>query len=209
MRIDFCKTVHIFFFVVLLPALSIVLVYIMNLFLEPFKSSWYFSFIDSLGGIGAYAFLYIQFDRYAWKWQVFRLCRLIDFPDLSGRWKGEIVSSYDKRTNSIPAVLEIRQTFSKICLDLYTEKSSSVSILSDFVKEQNGQLAVHHEYQNAPNEKAESTMHAHYGTARVVYFKDDNSLRGSYYNAGQHDRGHVGSLTFSFDSEKLLGRFNK
>ena len=162
-----------------------------------------------MGGIGAYAFLFVQFDRYAWRWAPFRFCHLTEYPNLSGRWQGKIISSFDNRQSDMLAILEIRQTFSKIHLDLYTEKSSSVSILADFAKEPNGQIAVHYEYQNIPNAKAEATMHPHCGTARLVYFKDEKSLSGSYYNASQHGRGHVGSLEFLFKDNNLIGKFGE
>ena len=89
---------------------------------------------------------------------------------------------------------------------MYFEKSSSVSLIADFVKERNGDTALHFEYANDPSEKAEKTMHIHYGVAKLIYHPDTNKISGSYYNSGQHDRGNYGTVDLHFDNKKKTNR---
>src|SRR5262245_16244720 len=42
--------------------------------------------------------LYWLFDRYLWAWPIFRAFRIVDFPDLRGRWAGQLKSSYNGGT---------------------------------------------------------------------------------------------------------------
>lgn len=205
MKINLTKTPQIIFFIFVLPALSIVMVLIMNYLLLPFKNLWFYPFIDTFGAIGAYALLYSQFNHYAWRWSVFSTLGIVDSPFIGGRWKGNFVSSFDKRKS--PAVLEIRQTFSQINICLYCKKSFSISLIADFIKHDDGKVELHYEYHNEPLVNTGKTMHGHDGVVKLIYYKKDKVLKGSYYNSSQHQRGNIGSLSFEFAGKELLGKF--
>lgn len=205
MKIDLSKPPQVFFFIGIISAFSILIVFILNFLLKPFSYSWYFPLVDSLGFVGSYIFIFNLFNNHFWSWPIFKFFKIVEFPDLRGRWEGTISSSY--RNKKILAFLEIRQTFSKIDIDVYCQESQSTSIMAEFVEE-NGKLALHHEYQNRPNELAKKTMNIHYGTARLCYFDDKNILKGSYYNVNRFKRGHIGNLKFHFRDKKLLRRFS-
>ena len=205
MRINLRKFTHILFFLIVMPGLSVLVVLLQNQLLKPLSGEWYFPFIESFGFVGAYAFLFVLFDNYFWKSSVFRLLRIVIFPNLQGRWKGKIVTSFDNK--AIKTFIEIRQTFSAIHVDMYPPQSQSTSLTADFIRAENDQLELHYEYRNEPNEEAGDTMNPHNGTAKLIYFKDKNILRGSYYNANRYDRGNTGSLEFKFRSKKLLGSY--
>ncbi len=207
MSISFSKPQHILVFGLILPALSIPLVFITNWICRQFIHPDYLIFVDTFGVIGAYGFLYSLFDNFVWKWPLLRMLGIVDGPDLSGRWRGTLISSFDGK-KEVPAVLEITQTFSAIRVDMYFEKSSSTSLLASFVRERNGQLALHYEYQNDPNEIADETMNVHYGSARLVYVQDRHNLDGTYYNPDRYERGHFGTIRISFQSHVLLHRFS-
>lgn len=207
MRIDLSKAPQLALFVIALPILSVLLVFILNYLLHPLAQEWYFPLIDSLGFFGAYGFLYTQFNSRGWQWLFFRYLGVVNFPNLNGRWKGTIISSYDSRNSKIATFLEIRQTFSDVFIDMYTEKSRSTSLIADFIKAKNDQIELHYEYSNEPNEKADTTMHGHNGVVRLTYLEDKGLLKGSYYNANRHERGHIGSLEFRFQGKNLLRRF--
>jgi SMODS-associating 2TM, beta-strand rich effector domain len=81
-------------------------------------------------GIGRYEFLakigliatvataaWVAFERYLWRWPIFRTLGLVDVPDLNGYWKGEVrrVGSPAPR----PVTIRIRQTLTM--LTIYSE----------------------------------------------------------------------------------------
>lgn len=204
MKINLTKTTQVLFFIIVLPLLSIVLVSILNFILQPFNHFWFYSYLDTVGILGAYIFLYSQFNSYAWKWSIFTFFRVVDTPNLSGRWKGNFESSFNNK--KMQGYLEIQQTFSKTEVCLYCKESHSQSVIADFVKLSNGVIELHYEYHNEPNVNSKKTMHGHDGVVKLQYCSIDKSLKGSYYNSSQHDRGHIGSLSFKFESEKILGK---
>jgi len=205
MRINLTKPSHVIFFIVIIPGLSVLVVYMLNYLLHGLAKEWYFPLIDNLGFVGAYATLFASFNLYFWKLPMFRRFGIVCFPNLHGRWRGEVISSYDNQKRT--AFLEIRQTYFGINIDMYCQKSMSTSKMADFVKTDNDQLELHYQYLNEPNESAKKTMNIHYGTARLCYFENKNTLEGSYYNANKHDRGHTGSLKFRLKGMELLKRY--
>lgn len=206
-RIDLTKTAQIIFFIIALPVLSVLVVLFVGLLLQPLKDNWYFPLIDGLGFIGAYIFLFSFFDKYAWKYSIFRHLRVVTVPYVGGRWKGYIESSYNGRATKYKTILEIEQTFSKIKTCLYTEQSFSSSLMANFVIAPNGRQELHYEYHNEPNGTATSTMHGHDGVAKLSFQRTPKQLTGSYYTTSQHNRGNIGSLHFKFESNKTCGCF--
>lgn len=92
---------------------------------------------------------------------------------------------------------------------MYLAESTSSSTVADFITEVNGQAGLHYEYLSKPNQEAKRSMNIHYGTAQLIYFKDNNLLKGEYYNQNKHGRGHTGNMKFEFEGKNLYFRFNK
>lgn len=205
MKINLTKTTQVIFFIIVLPLLSIVLVSMLNFIFQPLNHLWFYSYLDTVGVLGAYVFLFSQFNNYAWKWPIFRFFRVVDVPNLVGRWKGNFESSFNNK--KMQGYLEIQQTFSKIEVYLYCKESCSQSLIADFVKLSNGSFELHYEYHNEPYVNSKNTMHGHDGVVKLRYYLKDKSLKGSYYNSSQHDRGHTGSLSFKFVNEIILGKY--
>ena len=205
MKINLSKISQIFFFVVVLPLLSVLLVSSLNFILQPLNHLWFYSYLDTIGILGAYVFLYSQFNSYVWDWWMFRFFRIVEVPNLSGRWRGDFISSFNN--TKMKSYLEIKQTFSKIEVFLYGIESSSKSLIADFVELDNGDFELHYEYHNEPYVNATKTMHGHDGVVKLRYFPKERLLKGSYYNSSQHDRGHGGLLSFKLGSKNLKGGF--
>ncbi len=207
MKIDPEKTSHLLFFFICLPALSVGFSYALNAMLQAIStkhpSSWYF-LIDTVGAIGAYGLLYKLFDLYLWKYLPWKAFGTVDVPNIEGRWKGEIFSSYDGRNSPIESVLEIKQTFSQVKVCMYMKKSYSYSLVAGFVKEQTEETTLHFEYLNIPNDQASDTMSPHFGTAFLVLHSDTNKIYGEYYNSPRFSRGHAGRYEFKFHQKVLL-----
>lgn len=198
MPIDLKKTSHILFFVVFLPALSVWLSQLTRYI--PNINEW----IDKPTTIVIYGILFFIFDKYIWSWPIFRLLKIVEIPDLRGRWKGRQISTFKKDGKNVvsSAVLEIRQTFSSINVKAFYEKSESHNEASYLTKSNDSQF-LYYTYDNEPNALKEGTMQRHWGTARLEYLEKEKRLIGKYFNS----IGNLGDVDFKFMSEKLINRY--
>lgn len=204
MGIDPRRTSHLILFIFALPAASVGLAWLSFHALSAVQWRGAFA-LDGLGALGAYGVLYKLFDRWAWRWPLFRILRVVDVPDMSGRWRGELRSSRADQP-SIPSVVEIEQEFSRARVHMYFGRSRSYSVMAQFVRDANGVAALHYEYHNQPGYDAPETMHAHYGTARLTCIPGKSRIEGEYYNRGRDDRGYVGGISCAFAGKALLRR---
>src|SRR5581483_9929978 len=148
-----------------------------------------------------------------WKWPIFKW--LINLPNLNGRYKGELVSSYinpetgQKMKND--CVLEIRQTSSSIHMHSYYSRkgenlqiSSSHSILVDVEEGRDGLFQLMYFFINEP-EVHQTDMYVHSGAGKFKYYPDKKVLEGTYYNQRKND----GTIWVQFEQKELLGRLLK
>lgn len=197
------------FFIICLLLISLALVKGFYLLLSLFRYEipWW---MESPSVFGTMALLYFLFDRYFWRWDLFRKIRFIKVPNLNGRWIGSISSSFHNHETQTPAVIEIQQTSSKILVAMYLQESSSKSILSSFVTCDDGQCELHYEYANIPQADAKETMRIHFGTAQLrCYEESDSIFLGGCYYCSARDRATYGTMKFSKEGEKLLRRFSR
>ena len=157
-------------------------------------------------GIGLLFSILNIFDKYAWKWSVFRWFGIVTIPNLEGRWKGTIESSYNG-SSTHEAILEICQTFSKIGINLYTATSESRSLIAGFSKDEGGQIRLYYLYQNTPHLiRAASTMISQQGSAVLKILKKGKLLDGCYYNSGR-ERNTFGELKFEWVQKERVDSF--
>ena len=71
------------------------------------------------------------FVSWAWKWKIFQDW-LVPFPCLSGKWDGEIVSTYNSENRSIPVNVVIKHHFFNIQIKVKTGESNSISTCGSF-----------------------------------------------------------------------------
>lgn len=201
MKIDFAKLSHILFFAGFLPLLSILLSWIFFK-LVPNPPFW----LETLSPLVAYGLLYSLFEKYYWCWKIFRILGVVSFPDLHGRWRGKQRSSYKQNgvNVEVQSFLEISQTFSKLLVRAYYEKSQSESVSANFT-EVNGESYLFYTYDNEPNSLKSGTMEAHKGTIKLKYLPKENRLIGSYFNS----IGNRGEVDFDFEQYDLIYRFAK
>lgn len=154
---------------------------------------------------GVLVCLYTAFDSYLWRWPIFHWLGIVDFPDLRGRWKGTITSSWGSQR--LPAVLEIVQTASSVRAAVYTFNSHSESQTAAFNIRGDGRPVLYYVYENTPNSAAAATMERHEGTAALTYFREKRLLESSYYTG--RGRQSQGEMSFYFETEALHGRFLK
>jgi hypothetical protein len=142
--------------------------------------------IDAPSSMAYYGLLYVLFDRKLWRNRFVRKFGLVRVPNLTGRWRGYLVTSFDGHMKRHPLVLNIFQSWTQIVVYLTTETSMSRSCTAVLQVDDPDGLALVYQYQNQPLANATRTMHMHFGTAMLRMSNEDN-LIGDYY-AGRDRR---------------------
>lgn len=184
---------------------------------EPLKSLIIYTEMFSIPFLISGIFLFI--NKIGWKKKY--LHWLVQVPNLNGRYKGELVSSYkDPDGNPVlkDLVIEIKQNASSIKVSSYSsdkgkdiQTSSSFSISEELVKDQYGFYILYFIYSNEVNTlqsqlfNQQTQIHNHFGFQRFKYFPDTKFLEGEYFN----QRQNLGTIKVWYEQEQLLGRFKK
>jgi len=135
--------------------------------------------------------IHFLFVSWAWKWKLFQGW-LVPFPCLSGKWSGEIISTYKSESQPIPINVVIKQHFLNIQIQLKTDESKSVSICGSFdIDEDRGIRRLIYSYQNDPKVAVRSHSEIHYGTVRLDISDDSKTLMGEYWT----DRKTTGEIS--------------
>ena len=123
------------------------------------------------------------FVSWAWKWKIFHDW-LVPFPCLSGKWDGEIVSTYNSENRSIPVNVVIKHHFFNIQIKVKTGESNSISTCGSFdIDEDRGLKQLIYSYQNNPKATVRERSEIHYGTTRLEINDDANILEGEYWTS--------------------------
>jgi hypothetical protein len=152
-----------------------------------------FWWLEAPAVFGLFGLFYGVFDRYLWKKPIFHKIRLIRIPDLNGIWKGYISSSFKPDVPRENVEVEINQSWTKIGISLRTGSSRSHSLTASVLTKDQNNILISYEYLNEPKYKAESSMHTHRGTCRLVLSPDRQRLEGEYYTG--RDRQNFGTLS--------------
>jgi hypothetical protein len=134
----------------------------------------------------------LAFDRWLWRWPGIR--RLARRPVLHGTWKTELKTSYATRKDEvIEAYLVIRQTYSKICVDMLFDRSRSTSMSGDLVRE-NGRCVLYYVFRSDKQTLERDENPPARGAAQLtVAAKPSVHLAGDYWmEHGTH--GHVATI---------------
>jgi hypothetical protein len=150
-----------------------------------FSPPWWLDAPSSLSFYGVY---YTLFDKYLWRNRLVRKLGLSKVPDLSGRWRGFLVSSFDGHTKRHDVLLQIFQSWTQVSIYLTTITSMSRSSVAEIQVSDPEGISLIYQYQNQPLSYAMKSMHMHQGTA-VLRLSDGNCLAGEYY-AGRDRRTH-------------------
>jgi len=142
--------------------------------------------LDAPSSLGFYGVLYSLFDRTLWQNRFVRKLGLVRVPNLTGRWPGYLISSFDGHVKRHGLMINIFQSWTQITVYLTTETSMSRSCAAVIQVNDPDGLALTYQYQNHPLANAMRTMHMHYGTA-VLRLSNDGILIGDYY-AGRDRR---------------------
>lgn len=175
--------------------ISVFLSYLINLFIKSinFEVPYYLDL--PISGMAIYYILFGLFDKYFWKFKIFRYLGIIKSENLSGKWNGYIKSSFDEYSKEIPSELNIKQTGTSIKIYGKFNESKSCSIHENFgIDEIDGAVSLFYFYKNDPSYDATKTMAKHEGAVKLKYDKEKNELTGYYFSG--RDRNNHGTLYF-------------
>lgn len=158
--------------------------------------------LDAPSGLAFYGTLYTLFDKHLWRTGIVRRLGLSTIPNLTGRWRGFLVSSYDGHTKRHDVVLHIFQSWTKISVYLTATTSMSRSLAAEIQVADPEGAALLYQYECQPLSTAMKSMHMHYGAAMLRLIKED-CLSGEYY-AGR-DRRTFGRLCCWREKDKGAG----
>jgi hypothetical protein len=147
--------------------------------------------VDAPSVLGFFGIFYKAFDKGIWHLRILRPIKLVKTPNLQGRWKGSVTSSYDSYKTKHDVAVEIRQTWTRIMITLTTTTSTSHSLTASITTQESNQTLTY-EYLNEPKPTAEDGMHTHRGTAILTLVDKEKKLEGQYYSG--RDRQNHGTL---------------
>ncbi len=174
-----------------LAALAIALAWIFSRLLAATHLSvpWW---IDAPSSMAFYGSLYALFDKRLWRSRFVRKLGLVRVPNLAGRWRGYLTSSFDGHAKHRDVRVQIFQTWTQVSIVLSTATSQSRSCVAAIQVADPDCISLIYQYENQPRASATKTMHMHYGTA-MLRIANGGFLTGDYY-AGR-DRGTFGRLS--------------
>lgn len=151
------------------------------------------------------------YDKKLWKkkW----LSWLVTVPNMNGRYKGELESSYQTNGSNtlLKCALEVSQMASSISVNLYVDnenklkRTDSESILENLepTKDSNVyRLSFNHTNRGQLDRWG---LKEHNGVTTLLYNITNRSFHGSYFN--EPKRKTYGKITVAFDSDQLQHKY--
>ena len=162
--------------------------------------------------LGTWALCYVVYDRWLWRFRLLGRQPLSAIPDLNGTWKGEIVSDTRKPGAQVPAVLNIKQTWSRIRVKFESEGSVSFSRMAMINVVGSLEEGLNYEFSNEPRvsvivgdaeQTATGMSLALRGTVLLSYSAKKHRLEGDYYTVGYGEQ-RLGNVCYTRMSKRLL-----
>ncbi len=145
------------------------------------------------------------FVKWGWRWKLLQGW-LVPFPDLNGSWQGTINTNWkDAKSNTpgpIPAILTIKQTFSRISCVMRTDEMESHSYAEGFQLDPGKQIKrLCYSYTSRPSISLRHRSTPHDGTILFnIIEKPKRILEGEYWT----QRQTTGTVGLVFCSNELL-----
>jgi len=151
------------------------------------------------------------FLKWGWKLPIFQDW-LVPFPNISGTWKGHIVSDWvnpetGQRIAPMSAMLTVKQSFFHLHCVLRTDEMTSHSYAEGFIIDPDRQLKIlAYTYTSKPRIIVSDRSRPHDGTALLeIIQKPEPKLTGRYWT----ERKTTGEMNFKFHSRDLLEEIPK
>ena len=140
-------------------------------------------------GLAIFGLLFLLFDHFLWKWDLFYKIGFIKIPNLNGIWDGDISSS-KKTQQKINTRVTIYQTYSNIRIRLETQYARSISLMTAFEIVDPACFNLSYEYLSEYRSPT-GEIKRHYGVTRIDIKVDANKVakqqRGYYYTEKNRD----------------------
>jgi hypothetical protein len=136
--------------------------------------------MDAPSSMAFYGALYAVFDRYLWRKRFVQKLGLARIPNLTGRWRGYLVTSFDGHAKQHDLMIHIFQSWTQIVVYLTTATSMSRSCTAVIQIDDPEGVSLVYQYENQPLANATRSMHMHYGTA-MLRISNGACLAGDYY----------------------------
>lgn len=148
-----------------------------------------YSAIFGVGSGAIFTLLYYLFDNFFWKIKIFGNI------DLSGKYQCEGVSKdkSQKEKDRFVGTITIKQTWTKISVNLKTDKSHSDSFMAKISQNGIGDVKLDYCYTNSTNQTNKDMVGVHTGTASIIF---SSEIKGKYYNQPD-DRMRYGELVLT------------
>lgn len=149
---------------------------------------------DPTSAVTFYALLYLTFNRWIWRWTLFRRIGLVSIPDLNGSWRGEMCSSFHNFEQQIAFQASIGQSWSKMVVRFSTGQSASHSETASFILNAGTGPTLSYTYLNRPRASEDPNLEMHQGTAVLIMRSLGPSARmeGEYYSSrGRANHGDI------------------
>lgn len=188
----------------LLAALAIVFAWVSSKMMEAlhFSVPWW---LDAPSSLAFYGVLYALFDKHVWRNRFVHDLGLSRVPDLTGRWRGFLISSFDGHVKRHDVLLQIFQTWTQVSVYLTTLTSISRSSAAEIRVTDAEGVCLTYQYQNQPLSYAMKSMHMHHGTAMLRLSDESDCLAGEYYTG--RDRRTYGQIWCWREHEGRVTRY--
>lgn len=158
--------------------------------------------LDTPAVLGFYGILWQLHDRVLWRLPV-GTRTLSGIADYRGTWDGHLHSSYNADIE-YAASLTIRQTSSRILVEMERGQSRSTSRMAMLCAEPGSEQGLQYLYTNRPYNEPQApaaggrtvvAMTIHEGVSRLLLSEDGTTLTGDYQN--DRHRQTYGTMTFA------------
>jgi SMODS-associating 2TM, beta-strand rich effector domain len=150
--------------------------------------------LDAPGLFGCFGLVWKVYDISAWRWHIAGHT-VSGTRNLSGTWNGEITSDYQGGTVT-SATLVVRQTATRILVEVSTASSSSYSSMAALYSAPGADFGLRYMYTNRPRSLSPSTMTPHEGVVRLSIAEDGSRLDGDY-ETDHHRANNTGRMQFT------------
>lgn len=137
----------------------------------------------SVTGFTIFGLVFVVFDKFLWKWRFLFKLGIVKTPNISGKWEGNLSSSYHDFKEEMPACIVIKQTWSSILISGNFNQSKSYSISANLETNNGGRTVLRYVYTNENNlAKSNGTMSSHSGLTTLEFTLNEGITEGKYYN---------------------------
>ncbi|MEU6723167.1 hypothetical protein ABZ917_05580 [Nonomuraea wenchangensis] len=158
--------------------------------LSGYSPPWW---LDAPAFFGCFGIVWKVYDKWAWRQHILKQT-LSGLVDISGEWEGSIASDYSGGA-IIPSRIVIRQTATRILVELSTEMSVSYSYMATLCAGEGPDQGLRYMYSNRPRTLTPPSMTPHEGRVHLRISSDGQTLEGDY-ETDRH-RKNTGQLVFT------------